>query len=111
MAEGPETFGVKVEIPTASGGNGLDTKPLEAQVSEAFYSANSYVFNGNKPLFVGCGGSIPFMEFFSSEFPGANFLLTGVGFPDSNAHAANENLDLEFCRKLIGVVALTLSKL
>jgi len=60
---------------------------------------------------VGCGGSIPFMEVFASHFPETNFLLTGCGFIDSNAHSANENLDLEFCRKLTTVIALTLSKL
>ena len=69
------------------------------------------MFEGNKPIYIGCGGSIPFMEFFSTMYPSANFILTGVGFPDSNAHAANENLVLEFCRKLIAAVALTLSKL
>lgn len=62
-------------------------------------------------MFVGCGGSIPFMEVFSGIFPEANFLLTGVGFPDSNAHAANENLDLEYCRKLTTVIAILLSTL
>ncbi len=51
------------------------------------------------------------MDFLSKLYPDANFLLTGVGFPDSNAHAANENLDLEFCRKLITTLALTLSQL
>ena len=51
------------------------------------------------------------MEVFSENFPGSNFLLTGVGFADSNAHAANENIDLEFTRKLTTVIALTLSKL
>ena len=51
------------------------------------------------------------MEIFSTNFPGTNFLLTGVGFPDANAHAANENLDLEFCERLVQVIALTLTKL
>ena len=51
------------------------------------------------------------MEVFSSNFPGANFLLTGVGFIDSNAHAANENLDVEYCEKLTQVIALTLARL
>lgn len=51
------------------------------------------------------------MEVFSTNFPGTNFLLTGVGFADSNAHSANENIDLEFCEKLTKVIALTLSKL
>lgn len=51
------------------------------------------------------------MEVFDGHFPGANFLLSGCGFPESNAHSANENLDLEFCRKFTATIALTLSKL
>ena len=51
------------------------------------------------------------MEVFNQTFPGANFLLTGVGFPESNAHSANENIDLDFCRKLTTVIALTLAGL
>lgn len=105
-----DTYGAQVEL-SYFGDNGFDTKALDEGVQKAFFDANKYVFNGNVPIFVGCGGSIPFMEMFSTMFPKANFLLTGVGFPDSNAHAANENLDLEFCRKLISTVALTLSKL
>lgn len=62
-------------------------------------------------MFVGCGGSIPFMEVFSKEFPNAQFLLTGCGFPDSNAHSANENLDIQFCNKLTAVIAVFLSQL
>ena len=84
---------------------------MEADVKKALFEANSYVFGGTVPLFVGCGGSIPFMELFSGMYPAANFLLTGVGFPDSNAHSANENLDLEFCRKLTSTIALTLANL
>ncbi len=80
---------------------------MDPKLKEAFFKANKQVFNGKDPLFVGCGGSIPFMEFFSQMYPEANFLLTGVGFPDSNAHSANENLDLEFCRKLTTTLALT----
>ncbi len=98
-------------IKQSFGDNGFDTKALDPSIKEAFFEANKVVFGGNEPLFVGCGGSIPFMEFFSSMYPDANFLLTGVGFPDSNAHAANENLDLEFCRKLTTTVAITLAKL
>lgn len=51
------------------------------------------------------------MDFLAKIYPEANFLLTGCGFPDSNAHSANENLDLEFCRKLTTTLALTLSEL
>ena len=104
-------FGATVELKSCFGDNGFDTRELDVDVKTAFFEANKYVFNGNVPLFVRCGGSIPFMELFSSMYPNANFLLTGVGFPDSNAHAANENLDLEFCRKLTSTIALTLAKL
>jgi di/tripeptidase len=60
-------------------------------------------------MFVGCGGSIPFMEVFSGHFPEANFLLTGCGFPDSNAHSANENIDLEYTRKLTTLISQLLA--
>jgi hypothetical protein len=69
------------------------------------------IFDGEEPVFVGCGGSIPFMEVMSREFPGAQFLLTGCGFVDSNAHCANENLRLGFCAKLTSFVTLVISKL
>jgi acetylornithine deacetylase/succinyl-diaminopimelate desuccinylase-like protein len=49
------------------------------------------------------------MEVFADMFPGAHFLLTGCCFPESNAHSANENLDLEYCRKLTTVIAKILA--
>lgn len=107
----PHPYGAQVAIKQSYGDNGFDTRALDPAVKHAFFEANKAVFGGNEPILIGCGGSIPFMEFFSHMYPQANFLLTGVGFPDSNAHAANENLDLEFCRKLTSAVAITLAKL
>jgi len=51
------------------------------------------------------------MEVFSQKFPSAQFLLTGALFPEGNAHSANENLDLEYCRKFTTVVAEMLALL
>jgi hypothetical protein len=51
------------------------------------------------------------MEVFAGHFPDANFLLTGVGFVDSNAHSANENLRLDYCRKLTTCISIFLSKI
>ncbi|TNV79096.1 hypothetical protein FGO68_gene7249 [Halteria grandinella] len=109
QADPPYNAIVKVE--PRSSGQGFDAPPLRSNLQDALFEANKQVFSGNLPLFVGCGGGIPFMDFLSKQYPGANYILTGVGFPDSNAHAANENIDLEFCRKLITTLALTLSKL
>ena len=51
------------------------------------------------------------MEIFAAEFPTANFLLTGAATISGNAHCANENLDLEYCKKFITTIALTLSRI
>ena len=103
-------FGDKVNFSCDDFGDGFDAPDLPPHIKEPLNFATAEIFGGAQPLYVGCGGSIPFMEVFSSEFPNANFLLTGVGFPDSNAHSANENLRLDFCRKLTTTIGLMLSK-
>jgi len=76
---------------------GFCAPEFSPELKKIVFEATREVFEGKDPIFIGCGGSIPFMEVMSREFPGVAFLLTGVGFSDSNAHAANENLRLNFC--------------
>ncbi len=52
-----------------------------------------------EPVEVGQGGSIPFVAAFSSAFPDAEILLTGVGDEQSRAHGPDESLDLEELRR------------
>ena len=42
----------------------------------------------------GVGGSIPFMGMLGERFPDAQFLITGVLGPGSNAHGPNEFLHI-----------------
>ena len=54
---------------------------------------------------MGEGGTIPFMAMLGERFPQAQFLITGVLGPKSNAHGPNEFLDIEYAKRLTVCVA------
>jgi acetylornithine deacetylase/succinyl-diaminopimelate desuccinylase-like protein len=56
----------------------------------------------------GEGGSIPFMGMLGEKFPEAQFVITGVLGPGSNAHGPNEYLHLPYAEKLTQVLASVL---
>src|SRR3989441_2008662 len=66
----------------------------EGNAYEAMRRAMKEAF-GRDPVFVGAGGTIPFVADFAKTFPQATLLLTGAGDPFSNAHSENESLDLK----------------
>jgi acetylornithine deacetylase/succinyl-diaminopimelate desuccinylase-like protein len=66
---------------------------------------------GKGKLCIAEGGTIPLMGLFSEMFPKAEFLVTGVLGPESNAHGPNEFLHLPYVKKLTGCMALILSKI
>ena len=45
-------------------------------------------------MYMGMGGTIPFMKMLGDRFPGVQFVVTGVLGPKSNAHGPNEFLEL-----------------
>jgi hypothetical protein len=53
----------------------------------------------------GEGGTIPFMAMLGKHFPEAQFLITGVLGPRSNAHGPNEFLNIPYATKLTCCVA------
>jgi hypothetical protein len=58
---------------------------------------------------MGEGGSIPFMAMLGDLFPAAQFLVTGVLGPGSNAHGPNEVLDLPTAERVTACVARVLA--
>jgi acetylornithine deacetylase/succinyl-diaminopimelate desuccinylase-like protein len=62
-------------------------------------------FYGKTAMMMGEGGTIPFMAMLGKQFPDAQFLITGVLGPKSNAHGPNEFLHLGYAKKLTACVA------
>ncbi|MFC3909595.1 M20 family metallopeptidase [Legionella dresdenensis] len=63
----------------------------------------------NKPaVYMGEGGTIPFMGMLGEKFPQAQFMITGVLGPNSNAHGPNEFLHLDMVKKLTACVSYVL---
>ena len=56
-------------------------------------------------MYMGEGGTIPFMAMLGDIYPQAQFMITGVLGPQSNAHGPNEFLHIPFARKLTTCVA------
>jgi acetylornithine deacetylase/succinyl-diaminopimelate desuccinylase-like protein len=54
---------------------------------------------------MGEGGTIPFMGMLGEKFPEAQFMITGVLGPKSNAHGPNEFLHIDMAKKLTACVS------
>ena len=64
---------------------------------------------GQGVMYMGEGGTIPFMGMLGDFFPRAQFMITGVLGPNSNAHGPNEFLNIPYARKLTACVAQVLA--
>ncbi len=89
----------------ASGWNAPETAEWLALAmngaSEEFYGESSCSLSE--------GGTIPFMAMLGEQFPRAQFVITGVLGPGSNAHGPNEFLHVPYAKKLTACVAFILN--
>jgi acetylornithine deacetylase/succinyl-diaminopimelate desuccinylase-like protein len=69
----------------------------------------SQAFFARDAMYMGTGGSIPFMGMLGERFPGTQFLVTGVLGPQSNAHGPNEFLHIECARRVTACVSRVLA--
>jgi acetylornithine deacetylase/succinyl-diaminopimelate desuccinylase-like protein len=72
---------------------------------EAAVDGASKEFFGVPPAYMGEGGTIPFMGMLGEKFPEAQFLITGVLGPGSNAHGPNEFLHIPMGKRITACVA------
>lgn len=111
MRPGDDTFGALVEFEVVDAAEGFCAPDLPPHVKEIVNSSVARVHGGKLPFYQGCGGAIPFMTLFAEAFPKAHYVLSGVDGIENNAHAANENMDLEQCNKFTATMAIILSRL
>jgi di/tripeptidase len=109
VLEANPPYSAKVTFNAKKGGEGWSMKEhpkwLEDAVSEA-----SYTFYGKEAAFIGEGGSIPLMNMLSKKFPEADFIVTGVLGPHSNAHGPNEFIDIPMAKKLTACISFILAE-
>ena len=101
-------YGAKVTLEHAESANGWDAPPIAPWLEESMEKASRETF-GAPSMFMGEGGSIPFMGMLGEKFPEAQFLITGVLGPQSNAHGPNEFLHVATARKLTACVTSVLA--
>jgi acetylornithine deacetylase/succinyl-diaminopimelate desuccinylase-like protein len=84
--------------------SGWDAPPLQDWLTRSMREASLEFFKADA-MYMGTGGSIPFMAMLGERFPGVQFLVTGVLGPKSNAHGPNEFLHVETGKKVTACVA------
>jgi acetylornithine deacetylase/succinyl-diaminopimelate desuccinylase-like protein len=82
--------------------------PAVAGWLESSMQRASEAFFGQPSMYMGTGGSIPFMGMLGEKFPEAQFLVTGLLGPNANAHGPNEFLHIATGKRLTCCVAQVL---
>ena len=95
---------VKFDCEASPGASGWEAPKSEKWLDEAIDRASKTHF-GKPPVTWGEGGSIPFMAMLGERYPEAQFVVTGVLGPHSNAHGPNEYLDIAYAKRLTACVA------
>lgn len=97
-------YGAQVTLETEKSGSGWNAPQLSTWLEDAVAQASRNYF-GPPAAYMGEGGTIPFMGMLGEKFPAAQFLITGVLGPHSNAHGPNEFLHIPTGQRVSMVVA------
>lgn len=104
LLESDPPYGASVTFTLEKEGSGWNAPQLSPWLESAVAAASIHYF-GAAAAYMGEGGSIPFMGMLGEKFPAAQFLVTGVLGPHSNAHGPNEFLHIPTGKKVTMVVA------
>jgi acetylornithine deacetylase/succinyl-diaminopimelate desuccinylase-like protein len=101
-------YGAKVSFSGATASAGWDAPEMAPWLEKTLDEASQRHF-GKPAMYMGEGGTIPFMYMLGEKFPKAQFCITGVLGPGSNAHGPNEFLHIPTAKKLTLCVAEVLA--
>jgi acetylornithine deacetylase/succinyl-diaminopimelate desuccinylase-like protein len=103
LTENPP-YNARVTFEADWGATGWNAPATAPWLKQALDEASRRVY-GLDAAWVGEGGTIPFMNMLGERFPQAQFLITGVLGPHSNAHGPNEFLHIGYAKQLTAAVA------
>jgi acetylornithine deacetylase/succinyl-diaminopimelate desuccinylase-like protein len=107
VLEANPPYGARVSFHAELPGPGWNAPPFAPWLERAMAEA-SQSYWGKPAVFMGEGGTIPFMGMLGAKFPHAQFLITGVLGPGANAHGPNEFLHIPTAKRLTCAVARVL---
>ena len=108
LLESDPPYGARVSFEPEKGGGGWVAPKIAPWLSDSVERASQTYF-GKEAMTFGEGGSIPFMGMLGAKFPSAQFLITGVLGPQSNAHGPNEFLHIGYAKALTACVTQVLA--
>jgi acetylornithine deacetylase/succinyl-diaminopimelate desuccinylase-like protein len=108
LLEADPPYGARVRYDVQSAMGGWSAPEVSPWLERSMHAASRAHF-GADAMYMGTGGSIPFMGMLGEKFPGVQFLVTGLLGPQSNAHGPNEFLDIATGKKLTACVAHVLA--
>jgi len=104
ILEADPPYGARVRFEAGQAATGWHAPQTAPWLEQALQNASMASF-GKPVMWLGEGGTIPFMAMLGAKFPAAQFLITGVLGPHSNAHGPNEFLHLDYAQRLTACVA------
>ncbi|HEY2736131.1 MAG TPA: peptidase dimerization domain-containing protein, partial [Polyangiales bacterium] len=104
LLESDPPYGATVRFESDKASQGWNASALAPWLGDALAQASRATF-GKPACFLGEGGSIPFMAMLGARFPAAQFFITGVLGPASNAHGPNEFLHLPTAERVTQCVS------
>jgi acetylornithine deacetylase/succinyl-diaminopimelate desuccinylase-like protein len=108
LLEADPPYNARVQFESDQSASGWNAPDVAPWLHESLDAASQQAY-GRGVMYMGEGGTIPFMAMLGDAFPEAQFVITGVLGPKSNAHGPNEFLHIPFAKKLTACVARVLA--